>query len=387
MELDEALESVFDQVESGLGSTPADFAILFTTETYIDSCFEISRRIRDRIAPRALIGCTGGGIIGSGEEYEDQPAISLLVGSLPGVTIQPFYLDQSDIESMLLEDDDSNPFNIPAGEKPTFILLPDPFSVRILELLSFLDRAYPDSVKIGGMASAGFQPGANRIYMNGQTYHSGLVGVAMWGEVDVIPLVSQGCRPIGSPFLVTSAEENIIQRLGQQSALEAVQGLLEDLAESDRRLAQRALLVGVVIDEYKTDFKRGDFLIRNLIGADPSTGAVVLNDQINVGQTLQFQVRDARTAEEDLTCLLESARRDFGGRTPAACTVFSCNGRGLRLYSERNRDISLVHRGVGEIPGAGFFCAGEIGPIGGKSFVHGFTSSIGFILPKAEHSS
>jgi small ligand-binding sensory domain FIST len=382
LELDAALKTIFEQLDAGLDGASPDLAILFTTDAYADACFEISRKIRERLAPKSLIGCTGGGIIGHGEEYEDQAAISVLAGSLPGVDIHPFYLTQDDLEEIEDEDDAAGAFGVRAINEPSFFLLPDPFSLNGFALLSVLDRIYPASVKLGGMASGGFQPGSNRLYVNGNTYLAGAAGVALSGDIEILPLVSQGCRPIGSPLLVTAAEENVIQTLGNKPALEVLQEVVESLPEGDKRLAQRALLIGVVIDEYRTEFRRGDFLIRNLLGADPASGVLVINDRISAGQTVQFQIRDARTAEEDLVCLLAAIREQLAGRIPAAAAVFSCNGRGLRLYSDRNHDISLIHDSVGKIPSAGFFCAGEIGPVGGKSFIHGFTSSIGFFLPK-----
>ncbi|MCG3197781.1 MAG: hypothetical protein GHCLOJNM_02271 [bacterium] len=382
LELDRALDSIFAQIEPAMEGVHPDLAILFTTDAYIDSCFEISRKIRERLSPRVLVGCTGGGIIGSDQEYEDQAAISLLVGALEGVNVRPIYLTQEDLEGLETDEDVITRFEVTPAENPSFFLLPDPFSINGYRLLSLLDRSYPASVKLGGMASAGFQPGSNRLYLNGNVYLSGAVGVSLTGAVEIAPLVSQGCRPIGAPLLVTAAEENAILQLGALPALEALQELVTSLPEADRRLAQRALLVGVVIDEYKNDFQRGDFLIRNLLGADPNSGMIVINDRVSVGQTIQFQVRDAASAAEDLECLLEASRGSWGNRDPVAAAVFNCNGRGLRLFPDRNHDISTIHGSMGPIPSAGFFCAGEIGPVGGKSFVHGFTSSIGFFLPK-----
>lgn len=383
LELREAMASIFAQIQAQLGDAPVDLAVLFTTDAYADACHEISRLIRDRLSPRNLIGCTGGGIIGVDQEYEDQAAISLLVGSLPDVQIHPFHLEQAEVEQIADDDDAAGIFGVSAEENPAFILLPDPFSLNAFGLLSMLDLHYPSSVKLGGMASGGFQPGCNRLYLNGNAFLSGVAGVAITGRVEVLPIVSQGCRSIGSPLLVTDGSDNVVRRLGNRPALETLQDLMADLPEADARLAQRALLMGIVIDEYKTEFRRGDFLIRNLLGADPGSGALIINDRITAGQTIQFQVRDARTADEDLHFLLDSHLGQIEGRIPAAAAVFNCNGRGMRLFSDRNHDISLIHASVGtKIPSAGFFCAGEIGPVGGRSFIHGFTSSIGLFLPK-----
>jgi small ligand-binding sensory domain FIST len=380
--LDEALNDLFTQIENQSLSQSIDLAILFTTDEYADDCTEISRRIRNRLNPNHMIGCTGGGIIGNSQEYEGQPAISLMVGALPGANLRSFYLTQEDLFTLLDEKEAHEKFGLTADDHPSFIVLPDPFSVNALSLLSTLDFHYPTSVKVGGLASGGFQPGCNRLYQDGNTYLSGLVGVVMGGDVELSPIVSQGCRPIGSPLLITDGQDNVIRCLGSRPAVEVVQETIAKLPEADRRLAQTALLVGVVIDEYKTDFLRGDFLIRNLIGVDPSNGYLIINDRVILGQTIQFQVRDARSATEDLSYLLAHNQALWGERQPAAAAIFNCNGRGIRMFPAHNHDIDLIHQSVGKIPAAGFFCAGEIGPIGNKSFIHGFTSSIGFFLPK-----
>ncbi|GMV65050.1 MAG: hypothetical protein AMXMBFR75_08530 [Candidatus Hinthialibacteria bacterium] len=380
-DLDTALKSIYTQIEGAMGGYQTDLAIIFTTADYADDCQEISRRIRERYSPGVFLGCTGCGIIGGSQEYEEQPAISLLVGSLPGVEIAPFRLTQEDLQGITDIEDARRLFGVSPEDRPNFFLFPDPFSIHALNLLSILDRFYPSSVKLGGIASAGFQPESNRFYLNDETFTDGLVGMALQGDIEVAPIVSQGCRPIGSPFLVTDAEQNILRKLGNRPALEALQELFISLSEEDMNLAQTALLMGVVIDEYKTEFQRGDFLIRNLIGADPSKGSLVINDNVGIGQTIQFQVRDARSAAEDLEYLLSSRPESWNGRQPLAAFIFSCNGRGERLFSSPNHDISLIRKWTGVSPAAGFFCAGEIGPIGGKSFIHGFTSSIGFILP------
>jgi len=380
--LEEALETVLSEIESGLGGESVDLAIVFITTPFADDCVEISRAVNGRLHPRCLIGCTGAGIIGSDQEFEEQAALSVLAGSLPDAELTPLYLQQDEIETLMNGGRVPDILNVASTESSDFLLLPDPFSFNTQALLWFLDEHYPGSINIGGLASAGFQPGCNRLFLNDQTYISGAVGVALSGNIELVPIVSQGCRPIGKPVLVTDAHENTIRSLAGQPALELLQEMLEGSPEEDQELAQNALLIGTVIDEYKTDFDQGDFLIRNMIGGDPATGAISINDYVTMGQTVQFQVRDAESAQEDLTCLLEGSGDQLRGRTPAAAAVFNCNGRGARLYGERNRDISMIHDAIGKVPSAGFFCAGEIGPIAGRSFIHGFTSSIGLFVPK-----
>lgn len=382
MDLEDALESIFFQIGESMTHVPVDLAVVFTTGHYADDCIEISRRINARFSPGCLVGCTAGGVVGSDQEYEDQAAISLLVGSLPECRVHAFHLTQQNLSGIGDPAIASKVLGASPEEIPSFVLLPDPFSFQTTQLLDALDALYPTSPKVGGIASAGFQPGVNRLYLNEDTHLDGLVGFSLVGSHEILPVVSQGCRPIGFPLMITGVERNVIKTLGNRPAFESLQDIVSDLSEEDQRLASTALLVGLVIDEYKTEFERGDFLIRNLIGGDPERGFLVINDHVSAGQTLQFQVRDADTAEEDLSMLLQQTLGTLGSREPLAALVFNCNGRGLRLFPERNHDIDLVQAAADGIPAAGFFCAGEIGPVGGKTFIHGFTSSIGLFVPR-----
>lgn len=384
MNLEEALDSVFFQIDEKFDSPSTDFALLFTTGHYADDCVEISERINSKYSPKCFVGCTAGGIIGSDQEYEEQSALALLVGFLPGCHLYPFHLTQQNLAG--LGDPAIAKKILGAGpeENPSFVLLPDPFSFQTTALLSKLDEVYPNSTKLGGLASAGFQPGANRFYFNEDTILDGMVGFSLTGDLEILPIVSQGCRPIGFPLMITDIEKNVIKTLGNRPAFEVLQEIVSDLPEEDQRLASTALLAGIVIDEYKTEFDSGDFLIRNLIGGDPERGFLVINDHVSPGQTLQFQVRDANTAEEELSLLLQRTLGELGSKRPLAAAVFNCNGRGLRLFPNRNHDIEMIQATAESIPSAGFFCAGEIGPVGGRTFIHGFTSSIGLFVPRGE---
>ncbi|MCA9424948.1 MAG: FIST C-terminal domain-containing protein [Candidatus Omnitrophica bacterium] len=384
MGVEDALDSVFFQIREGFSSEKADLAILFTTGHFADSCVDISRRINETFSPTCMVGCTAGGVIGSDQEYEDQAALALLVGNLPECQLNSFHLTHQNVSGIGDAAIAAEILGARPDEDPSFVLLPDPFSIQTGDLLSKLDSVYPGAPKLGGLASAGFQPGSNRLYLNEDTHMEGLVGFSLTGPLEILPVVSQGCRPIGRPLMVTDAERNVIKTLGNRSAFEVLQEIVSELSEEDQRLASTALLTGVVIDEYKTDFDQGDFLIRNLIGGDPERGYLVINDHISLGQTMQFQVRDANTAEEELSILLNHHLARLGIKKPVAAAVFNCNGRGLKLFPERNHDIDMIQTATGGIPSAGFFCAGEIGPVGGQTFIHGFTSSIGLFVPKQD---
>ena len=223
---------------------------------------------------------------------------------------------------------------------------------------------------IGGLASAGTMAGSNRLALDDRVVRTGAVGVVIPADIAVRTIVSQGCRPVGSPFTVTKAERNVVFELGGRSAVSRLEELVAAADDRDRELLARGLHVGVVVDEHRVDFDRGDFLVRGVLAADQSTGAVTVGELVEVGQTLQFQVRDAEAADEDLAELLGGVGKVGGA------LLFTCNGRGVHLFGRPDHDTGLIEECLGPLPLAGAFCAGEIGPIGGRNFLHGFTASL-----------
>jgi small ligand-binding sensory domain FIST len=268
------------------------------------------------------------------------------------------------------------PNDLPAAwpSGAALLLLAEPFSFPADVLLSQLNETQKGVPVIGGMASGGFAPGENRLLLGSDEIETGAVAVLVHGGVSITSVVSQGCRPIGQPFVVTKAERNVIKELGGKPALLQLQELFDKLSEEDQRLARHGLHVGQVTDEYRDSFGRGDFLVRNVQGADPESGAIAIGDWVRVGQTVQFHVRDAQTADEDLVELLSRAQHP--NTLPfAGALLFTCNGRGTRLFDTPHHDAAAIAHHWPNIPTAGFFAQGEIGPIAGKNFVHGFTAS------------
>jgi len=333
--------------------------------------------VQSAIRAEHMIGCTGAGIIGTDQELEQKPAVSLLVGELPDVKIRPFYISEKDVEET------SGPaywhfqLEIEPSATPNFLVFVDPFTTRALQLIDGLVEAYPQAPMVGGLASGAQQPGENRLVLDGKVYDEGAVGVSLSGHIALRTVVSQGCRPIGEPLTVTRADKNIVFELGGRPPMKVLQEMLPQLPPRDQKLARSALFLGRVINEYQDEFSRGDFLIRNLIGSDPQSGALAVGDLMRTGQTVQFQVRDAETADEDLRHLLTEERRDLGGTQPRGALLFSCLGRGEGMYGVAHHDIKAVQESLGPLPVAGFFCNGEIGPIGQRTFIHGFTSVLG----------
>ena len=369
----EAGRALAGQIECSLQNGPIDLACLFLSSHYAEHAEELSSAVFDRLSPRVLLGCTGEGIIAGSEEIESAPAVTLWAAQLPGTSLTPWRLsgaqERGDVGVMEWPDLHAT------SESSTLLVFADPFSIPMDEVLLGMADHCPGSVAIGGMAGGGHDEGENRLLLNEGIYESGLIGVAISGDVSVRTVVSQGCRPIGERYVVTKAERNVIHELSGVSALDQLRQMFESLSSHDRNLAQNALHVGIVMDEQRNRFERGDFLVRNLIGADRSSGSLAIGDTLAEGQTVQFHVRDAQSASEDLNLMLAADRSRQTTPTLGAL-LFSCCGRGHGLFGRPHHDVTVVRERAGDIPVAGFFAQGEIGPVGGANFLHGYTASM-----------
>jgi small ligand-binding sensory domain FIST len=357
-----------------LDSQQADLACLFFSAHYNESVDELVQAVRRELQPRLLIGCSGEGVIGGGEEIENAPSVALWAAGLPGVSLTPIRLsvERDDYGAAM----DGWPWRLDDhSPRSSFLLLADPFTAPMDEVFETIDERGHGDPAIGGLAGGGHEAGGNRLVLDGEVHDGGLVGVALSGPVSIRTVISQGCRPIGERYMVTRAEQNVIHELSGEPALERLTALFASLDEQEQHLARRALHIGVVMDEQRNRFERGDFLVRNLIGADQRTGSVAIGDVVKEGQTVQFHLRDARSATEDLHLMLAAERARHAG-PPLGALVFSCCGRGRGLFGKPHHDISVLRERVGEIPTAGFFAQGEIGPVGGRNFLHGYTASV-----------
>ncbi|MGI8649502.1 MAG: FIST signal transduction protein [Rubrobacter sp.] len=381
---EEAVSECAEAVESGLGGAEVSLLFAFVTPHFAAHFDRLHSLVSDRLNPVCFIGCSGGGVLGAGREVEGEPAVSLIGASLPGVEVKPFRIESHE----QLPDLDGPPeawervIGIDPKDDPALILLSDPFSSRTESLLSGLDYAYPSSPKVGGLVSGGTSPGTNSLFLDQKVYGSGSVGVALSGDVLVDTVVAQGCRPIGDLFTVTDCDGNYLHELDGQPALEVVRRMFSELEEEDFTLARNALFVGVLMDEFTEDPGSGDFLVRNVMGFDPQQGSLAVGERLQPGMRLRFHVRDARTSAEDLRLLLDAYSEGSQNIPPDGALLFSCLGRGVNLYREPDFDSSLLAERVGEIPVGGFFCNGEIGPVGASTFLHGYTSSFALFRPK-----
>jgi small ligand-binding sensory domain FIST len=208
----------------------------------------------------------------------------------------------------------------------------------------------------------------------------GGVAIALQGDVAVHGVVSQGCKPIGEPLTVTHAERNVLLTLGSRPAYEVLSDVYKELSDIEREQARGHLFAGIAVSEYLEDYKRGDFLVRNIIGADPKSGAVAINAVPRVGQTLQYQLRDSRVATDELRRLLR-AEVALAGPAPYAGLLCTCHGRGRGLFGGPNHDAGLVNEYFPGLPLTGLFASVQLGPVGERSFAHGYTASLALIGP------
>lgn len=360
-----AVGEVIADILDGLGDGP-DLACLFVTGPHTGALEDIGRAVADLLHPRALIGATANAVVGGGRGVEDAPGLSLFTARLDGGLTSVRLTAEQTLDGWVVAGLDHDA----ASKATTMLLLTDPFSFPVDVFLTELRRDHPHIGVVGGMASAARGPGGNRLVLDGALVNHGAVGVLIEDHsVAVETVVSQGCRPIGQPFIVTRSERNAIYELAGRPALERLMEMVDALSPQERTLAGKGLHLGVVVDEHKATFERGDFLIRGVMGADRDTRAVVVGDEVAVGSTVQFQVRDADTAAEDLTGLL-------AGHDADGALLFTCNGRGRAMFGDPHHDAGIVQDVIGPLPVAGMFCAGEIGPIGGRNAVHGFTASV-----------
>ncbi len=358
---------------------PADLAVVFVSKAYGSAIRPAMETLSETVPARVVLGTTVEGLLAADVEHESGPAVSVWLARLPGATLVPLaleYAQTADGGSFI-----GWPAELDDGWPPhaSLLLLADPFTCPVDRLLARLDEDHPGVPVVGGMASGGYEPGCNTLVVGNRSYDSGAVGVVIGGGVRIRPVVSQGCRPIGKPLVITRAEANVIIELGGKPALERLREIYAELGHDDRVLVRTSLHVGRAANEYQESFQQGDFLVRTVAGADPDSGVLAVGDLVRVGQTVQFHVRDSASAHDDLVSLLTRERER--GSTAVGALVFTCNGRGSRLFSVPHHDAACLQQVLGPLPATGFFAQGEIGPIGSRTFMHGFTASIALFEP------
>lgn len=358
-----AVGEVLGQVLEQIGEAP-DLALLFVTTHHGGALEDAAAAVRALLQPGLLLGCVAVSVLGRNVEIEQQPGVTLWAGR-GGPTASVAFTGGA---------------GAPAPPEPDFdpvalVLLADPFSFAADETFAALRARHPGLPVVGGNASSAGRPGGTRLLQDGRITTEGAVGALLGPGWRLDPVVSQGCRPIGSPWVVTRAEGNIIFEMAGEPPLTRLARLAEhDLTQEEVALVNQGLHLGIVVDERREEFGRGDFLIRNVLGGDRATGALAVAGPVEVGTTVQFQVRDAASASHDLHTLLAAGTDGQRGASRGAL-VFTCTGRGAALFGSPSHDARAVDELLG-CPTAGFFASGEFGPVGDRNFVHGFTASV-----------
>lgn len=365
------VKAVAQQLRAQLGQKPS-VAFVFTTEDYQDHWEDFSETLRVHGHVPTLIGATSTGIVGTGAEVEGGRGFSVVLMHLPESKVKVRQVSAEMVE------ESSTPRDWHEGndhqELPkVWLACMECVRFPVESWLQQWNEAYPGVPMLGGLIS-----GESKLYLNEESVSGGLL-VGLYGDVPVQTIVSQGCKPIGHSFTVTAVEHNVLQTLGSLPAYQVLNAAFETLTPQEKERAKGNLFAGLAMSEYVEEFKRGDFLVRHILGADPATGAVALGAMPRVGQTLQYQLRDAKAATEELQALLLQAVAQRKEPRPGAGLLFTCGGRGKGLFGVPHHDAGLVDRFFPELPVAGFFAAGEIGPVGARNFIHGYTASIGLI--------
>ncbi|HVT87891.1 MAG TPA: FIST N-terminal domain-containing protein [Tepidisphaeraceae bacterium] len=369
-----AKDAIVTELRAALGRI--DVAFVFFTAHHSPHSPMLVESLRSELNAKVLIGCSGEGVIGGGAEIERELGISVLAGQMDGVEVHPIRIATDDWRGLLSQPEHFQKQLGIATDTRAVIGFGDPWTTPLNQFMQAMDMLAPRVPLIGGMASAARSAGENVLICDDQTADEGFVGVSLSGALEVETLVSQGARPIGQPMVITRGRDNVIEQLGGKPPMQALEEIFAELPDGDRMLLQHGLLIGRAISEYREEFGRGDFLVRNITGADEKTGSMALTDHIRIGQTVQFHVRDAASADEDLRLMLETAAKSGSFE---ASLLFSCNGRGSRMFDSPNHDISVSSELLPKTPVAGFFAAGELGPVGGRNFIHGHTASFALL--------
>lgn len=371
-----AVERAAEKIFNDLGKQDPDLLIVFVSSEHASRFETISELLRREFEGAYLFGCCASAVIGAGKEVEEQAAISLTGAILPGVRLRGTHLDASHVPPVYAEPrvwEDA--LHMTASQQPSFLILADPFSFETEVFVKGLDRVFPGSTKIGGLASGARQAGGTALYLGDRVYHSGAITLALTGDIQVDPIVAQGCRAIGEPMFITSAHENLIREIDGHAARDVMSDLFEKLSSTDRDLFSQSLFLGLAIRSDVSEYAPGDFLIRNILGMDPQSGALWVNAQIPERSVVQFHFRDAAASALDLERALLEYRKSPQFVPSCGALLFSCAGRGADLYGQPDHDSNAFRRLVADVPLGGFFGNGEIGPVQDNTFLHGHTSA------------
>ncbi len=378
---DEAgLQAWITELRGRLRAPRVSLGLVFMSPRFFPRARQVLEVLRVHGQIPLLIGCSSGSLIVGDQELENDAGLVVGLYSLPGAELKGIHFTQAQVE----EANGPGYWHLETGVSPEqtngWLVFADPFQLDAEAWLRGWNEAYAPLPILGGLACGAPGVQAAQVYLNGDVYEEGGVAVAVGGEVRLAGMISQGCTPIGETWTLTKVERNVIHQIGNRPAFEVLAETFNNLPPAEKSRAQGNLLIGLVINEYLADFHRGDFLVRNLFEADPHAGTLAVGALPRLGQTVQFQRRDAAAATEDMTALLARAREQLQGATIYGACLCSCNGRGRHLFGKPGHDSQMVQRKLGPFGLAGFFCNGEIGPVGDLNFLHGYTASLALFV-------
>lgn len=381
--IDEDWEQALHQALEQIKDISADIVFLFASIEFAPYFSQMLQTVREATGRATLIGCSGQGIVGSDQELEDLPAVSLLALALPGAHIRPIRFTQDMVDDELSSQEWHTKLQLTPEDFNAWVLFGDPYQMDCETLISQLSQAYPGLPMMGGLASGELEDHYTYLFLNDEVYEDGAIALTLGGDYTILPLVSQGCDPIGETWTITKVlDSGLIEGISNRSAYRMLVETLQTLSPEVQRRAQRNLLVGLAADEYQDSYQRGSFLVRQLFGIDRRTGALAVGAAPRVGQTIQFQLRDSTSADLDLHELLTQAKAELGDNQPIAGILCTCNGRGIGMFGVPDHDAGVIDRELGQLPLSGLFCNGEIGPVGKHVYLHSFTASLGLVIRK-----
>jgi small ligand-binding sensory domain FIST len=379
---DAGLQAWVEQLRARLAGLRPTLGLVFLTPDLFERAPQILEIIQVHGRAATLLGCSSGSLVAGDQEIEDRGGLALGLYHLPGASLATTRFTQTQVEEANGPGYWHSEAGVSAGQTNGWLAFADPFHLNCEQWLSSWNEAYPALPVVGGLASGDPREQRTQLYLNGEVFEEGGVALSIGGGVALVTVISQGCSPIGEPWTITKVDGNVIHQIGNQPAYQVLGSTFNNLPAETQQRAQGNLMVGFVINEYQEDFQRGDFLIRNLLGGDPKSGVLAVGALPRLGQSLQFQCRDAAAATEDLEVLLKRARQQIGSREILGGCVCICNGRGKHLFSQPHHDAALAQRLLGDFGLTGFFCNGEIGPVGNRNFLHGYTASLALFVPR-----